>query len=107
MPKPKLESWESCAPPQNQFQRRQFMDSCVEWIVKPLESETKARYAMRGPEPDYEDTVSHKCIGLTEKELKLHTTLECLFCGNVNAMTFAANPFAVRDLITVCKDCVQ
>ena len=116
MPKAsKDESWNTQPPPSTALQRGAFIDRCMEWLTKQsppsdgvhvaektvFDAFSRSEYASPG------ETQLSASIGVSRSEISLYHFKQCAFCESVNGRGLAVNPYANKDIVVVCKRCMQ
>lgn len=107
MPKPRSETWQTCAPPQTPMQRGNFIDLCTAWLVKePADDATPSFLSPRTlPPPTHHAPALEGRIAYTQSELHAHSRRPCFACKSNDAHAMVANPFAQRHMVLVCDAC--
>lgn len=109
MPKPRTDTWLTAPPPQTPLQRSEFLDLCVNWLVREPDAPDEAAKLTpltTWPVPSAPSTPVDVPMGLTRAELRMRATRDCAFCGaREGAVPVVANPFAQRCLALVCHQC--
>ena len=104
MPKPRSETWQTCATPATPLQRGAFLDLCTEWLV----SDPEHAPAVLDPRTCVEPPATHfdrQPFARTRAEVQLDYARACTLCGTPGAHAVVANPFAQRYLVLVCATC--
>lgn len=106
MPKPKVETWQTCPFPQTPLQRGAFLDLCTEWMVQDGSAAAPVRLSPRTSVSLPSPSAPFPCIGFGAAELRLRRERKCGFCGEGDdAFPVLANPFTQQCMAMVCAAC--
>lgn len=106
MPK-KTDEWHQVSKPTTPSQINSFFDLCTKWLVGTPSDYNKDKLKYTN---DYNivDKSFLPTFGISEEDINSNYNLKCHFCKkNNNIRLVTGNPFARKDKILICNDCIK
>ena len=105
MPK-KIEEWHQLEKPKTPSQINHFFNLCAKWLVlDPLDVQQETSFFKNSWAPSV--CIETPSLGISSEDLNNQLVQKCFFCSETkNVRSIIANPFARKNMVLVCSECV-